>query len=360
MIKKIAATVLITSFATASITRDVQKKIELMPFMQAGTRIVSIQEEGPFYFVETEKRKSANEYEYKDIFITKDFKYYIVGEGYKYPSNEKIKPKLDISSIKKYAAFTLGDKGEEYYVFTAIDWHKNRKFDPMASEIAKKGAVLHYYFLVAPYMPKKTIDEEAYILSLPKEKRYKELLEIEKGKLVQAPSKKPKLLEKYKAISKQLGIDDKLTIIDKSGKKISCKELLRKYGVQKDIDEKVIEYIEKEALFIKKGKGKKMCAIFVDIEKTPYERIMKVIKNCPKNTYAAIVPFAKDPKKIAYILKNGIEALKSIKKADNYKYDNKIMQKANKAYLIAKKIPVVVPIAIFDNNGKYIPIKENR
>ncbi len=347
---RLAIIALCAMVALASIPKEVQRKIALMPFMTAGSQIVAIQEEGPFYYVLLEVPSSAETYEYRDVFITKDFTYYIVGKGRKLPSNAPVVAKIDMGEYENDAAFVLGKGKEKYYVFTAIDWEINKRFDALAKKIAKKGCSLYYYFLNVPYIPQNTLEKEAYLLSIPMQKRYKELLAIENGKRVRYKKPFPPLLEKYRKIAQRFHIDEKLTIINKNGRKIGCKELLRAFDIQRDIDPQTFAYIKSFAIKFGDKDKKADMALFVDLDN---KRAIEAAKRLHLERFY-VVAFGASKK---------VQNICALKKFDESILGSKITvgkqckEYAQKAKLLAEKIPIAVPLAIFDKNGKF---QENR
>jgi len=209
-----------------------------------------------------------------NVFLTKDEKYLIIGNGFNTKDKTKLEFEVDMKQYKKDAAFTYGTGKDEYYVFTDPECPFCHRFEKLMQRLGDK-ATFHVY-LFPLRMHKEAKGMSLHVLSQPKDKRASALYEMMIKHSKEYKNTKPseeakKALQKQMQIAQELSVTGTPSLFDANGNKIGdWNKLKAKYNLPLEtVDTRALGYLKSNNIPIAlSSSGKKDdLFVFIDIEK---------------------------------------------------------------------------------------------
>lgn len=167
------------------------------------------------------------------LFVTKDFKNVVIGQGFT-SSGEEIDFPILMEQYKKEAAYTIGSGKNEYYLFTDPECPYCKKFEQMSDKLKDDMKIYVFLFPLDFHHSAKSMSK--YILSQKNnELKAKAMKDIANGnenykslKLSSAEdSKLDQLLTRHLQIGQEIGVNGTPAVFDAKGKPIQWPNLLK-------------------------------------------------------------------------------------------------------------------------------------
>ncbi len=323
-----------------------------------------------------------------DLFVTKDKKYFIVGQGFNIKTKKVIAFKTNMTQYNNQAVFTEGSGKDQYYVFTDPECPFCKKFEKIVPRL-KKYATFHF-FLFPLSFHRYAKNMSRYILSLPKNKRASALWKIQEENNMAFKTKKysanelekvDQILQSQKNLASALGVNGTPTVFNKNGKNINWTTLAKKYNIKLPIDMFGVRYLEGQNVEITLGKGAKDLYAFFDPESSSCINMFKTGKidklkekykihfflypsnNIDSKIKTAYILSIKNPAKRAKEFENIMKGEKLSKK--DIEISKKILQNSKSnifkyivsAGYISEKMGINSIPTTWDKNGKRMEIK---
>lgn len=173
------------------------------------------------------------------LFVTKDFKNVVIGQGFTSTGAEIDFP-IVMEQYKKEAAYTIGNGKNEYYLFTDPECPYCKKFEQMSNNL-HDDIKLHVFFFPLDFHQNAKAMSKYILAQKSNELRAKAMKDIADGKenyktikLSDADDKKfNEVISRHLKIGQEIGVNGTPAVFDAKGKPIQWPNLLKnKQGLQ--------------------------------------------------------------------------------------------------------------------------------